>query len=204
MTPGTMMRTRANILMKVKVIWVREAIVTLQQFTATTKAATEKRSGAACQLWSYDTQNPLMSLESLTHSEDADQPDQRHGRSARHEERLHHVLAEGQAHVRSHSWPAETERQDCSKKKNNPKFDPVRRRGHGDKWPDEEKFNPEAQKCRHRSQCLQQVCVVAPRFGETGSQFGVAQGSWWKSSTVRSDAIVCCSVVLQNNWRVIF
>lgn len=42
MTPGTMMRTRANILMKVKVIWVREAMVTLQQLTATTNAATEK------------------------------------------------------------------------------------------------------------------------------------------------------------------
>lgn len=38
MTPGMMIRTSANTLMKVKVIWVREAMVTLQQLTATTNA----------------------------------------------------------------------------------------------------------------------------------------------------------------------
>lgn len=39
MTPGMMMSTRANILMKVKVTCVREARLTLQQLTATTNAA---------------------------------------------------------------------------------------------------------------------------------------------------------------------
>lgn len=39
MTPGMMMRTRANILMKVKVTCVREARLTLQQLMATTNAA---------------------------------------------------------------------------------------------------------------------------------------------------------------------
>lgn len=38
MIPGTMMRTRANILMKVNVTCVRVARVTLQQLTATTNA----------------------------------------------------------------------------------------------------------------------------------------------------------------------
>lgn len=49
---------------------------------------------------------PIWDSESLTHSEDADQPDERHGGRARREERLHHISAEGQAHVRGHSWPA--------------------------------------------------------------------------------------------------
>lgn len=38
MTPGIIMSTSANILMKVKVTWVREAMLTLQQLTATTNA----------------------------------------------------------------------------------------------------------------------------------------------------------------------
>lgn len=42
-TPGMMMSSRANILMKVKVTWVREARLTLQQLTATTKAADGRR-----------------------------------------------------------------------------------------------------------------------------------------------------------------
>lgn len=42
MTPGTMMRTRAKVLTKVRVTWVREAKVTLQQLTATTNAAAAK------------------------------------------------------------------------------------------------------------------------------------------------------------------
>lgn len=44
MTPGTMMRTRANILINVKVTWVRVARLTLQQLTATTNAADSRRS----------------------------------------------------------------------------------------------------------------------------------------------------------------
>lgn len=44
MKPGMIIRTRANILIKVNVTCVREAIVTLQQFTATTNALKEKKS----------------------------------------------------------------------------------------------------------------------------------------------------------------
>lgn len=64
------------------------------------------KSGAACQSWLYGHAEYNCDSESLTHSEDADQPDQRHGRRARRKERLHHISAESQAHVRGHSWPA--------------------------------------------------------------------------------------------------
>ncbi len=57
MTPGMMMRTRANILMKVKVICVRDAMVTLQQFTATTDATETRERQTAGQrevyIWTH-------------------------------------------------------------------------------------------------------------------------------------------------------
>lgn len=53
--------------------------------------------------------NPTRPSESLTHSEETDQPHERHGCRARRKERLHHVSAEGQAHVGGHSWPAQQE-----------------------------------------------------------------------------------------------
>lgn len=106
MTPGMMMRTRANILIKVNVTCVRDARVTLQQLMATTNAARDKeskrRSWAACrERWCTGgkVQKPL------THSQDAHDFDERHGREARAEERLHHVATESQGHVGHHGRP---------------------------------------------------------------------------------------------------
>lgn len=156
--PGMMMRTMANILMKVKVTWVREATVTLQQLTTTTNAVTQskKKSSRAQTSRRVDKQSRLECLEPLTHSEDADQSDEQHGCSARHEERLHHVLPKGQGQVGRHSRPGGKKNRACAC--NTLQFDPgvtVNRTWGESKQPDEHEFNPEAQKARQRSQCLQ-------------------------------------------------
>lgn len=104
MTPGTMMSTRANILMKVSVTWVRDARVTLQQLTATTNAADSREQG---QSWGGGAfvGSRGRRTDPLTDSEDADESDEHHGRRAGSEEGLHHVAAKGQGHVGSHGRP---------------------------------------------------------------------------------------------------
>lgn len=124
------MRTRANILMKVKVTCVREAMVTLQQLTATTNAATEEAVQQVSRE-TYEHTKPNSDSESLTHSEDANQPDQRHGRRARREERLHHISTEGQAHVRCHSWPAKWKEKKTFLERSWMQVDLLRRAGQG-------------------------------------------------------------------------
>lgn len=108
-TPGMMMRTSANVLMKVKVTCVREAMVTLQQLTATTNAGGTQRGALGGEVF------PFVcccccgqeGLEPLTYSEDANQPDQRCGSGARCEEGLHHVATKRQGHIGSDSRPAD-------------------------------------------------------------------------------------------------
>lgn len=115
-----MIRTRANILMKVKVTCVRDAMVTLQQFTATTNATETREGRTAGQREVYvlhcmDAWSRMLILQTeggvrpLTHSTNADEFDKHGGSNARREERLHHIAAERQGHIGSNSRPVNTE-----------------------------------------------------------------------------------------------
>lgn len=79
MTPGTIMRTNANILIKVKVTCVREARLTLQQFTATTNARKTQITNYASTVWEtlllYKLEKKKSRGKPLTHSEDTDEFD---------------------------------------------------------------------------------------------------------------------------------
>lgn len=102
------MRTRAKVLTKVKVTWVREAKVTLQQLTATTNAAgmMNRLGSASC---TRAVESVKGRLQPLTYSQDADQLDQRRRGGTRREEGLHHVAAESQGHVGGHGRPGDGE-----------------------------------------------------------------------------------------------
>lgn len=107
MMPGMMMRTRANILMKVKVTCVRAARLTLQQLTATTNAADSRRRAVRQALAGGIQGGGGAGWGALTDAEEAHELDEHHGRRARSEERLHHVAAESQGHVGGHGRPAD-------------------------------------------------------------------------------------------------